>query len=279
MHPDDRMTLLKKVLMWYIAAPLAVLLSLYGLGFLFARFPPSLSLLIVGIGTLSGGAASSVTRNRPRTTMMFESVLQLRRPRRSYRSRVARVLIWCAWGVILAVGLFAIIWLCRTIPQFLAWLYHSAFFKANNLLLLTFLLSLGFQVVLRPRIIKAFTWKRLSDVWLRIPSIPAISLGGLVFIKESKLVDADIIGFGVSTGYVNLHWFLFTYLIAIAVLFVGIITSRVGRTIASVDDSNIPWLAFLVAFLSSWLANVLMFGLLCDGVLLAFHYFGTKTGI
>ncbi len=280
------MSNLKKILVLYFVTPMAVVVAIYAVGFAFARIPTSLllagaALLIFGGSNMLFLGSPAVELKRISPQIVLNERLKTREfasKRRSiWSSRAGRTLYWCGVVVLGIVGLALIVLLAIALFRLWGRVYASTFFKRYNPALIAFILCIGFQAVLRPRIIGALTWKRLSEVWLTIPSVSAISLGGLAFIKEAKLLDADIIGFAISTGYANPQWLFVSYLVALTFIVVAITAAKVGRTLAQSDEVNTPWLVFLTAFALSWAATVLMTTLLFDGLFLAFHYYRARS--
>lgn len=150
---------------------------------------------------------------------------------------------------------------------------RSQWFKKYNLLLFYGCVFAPFQIVLRPARIMRLNWKRLTEIWIKSPTYPAVALGAIGFIGQTKLAQADIIGTGVALGYVNGSWIIVSYLIAIAALVIAGMACKIGRSCTKDDNTNSPWAVFMIAFCNSWLSSVIIGALTCEGVLLAYLQF------
>jgi len=161
--------------------------------------------------------------------------------------------------------------MCVFIYELLLKIFATQFFKKYNLIFFQLLIFAILQFALRPHTLKSMTWKKLGDLWMKPPTISAISVGGFGFIATSDAIKNPLLQLTLNSDYTNLSLILPTAFFGVLVMVLAIIAERVGRTKSPNEEGNVPQGWFYTTFGLAFGGNVAMFGLLLNSVFLTIY--------
>lgn len=134
------------------------------------------------------------------------------------------------------------------------------------------LVSGTLAVPLRPAARKLQCWKRLEDIWTKVPSTGSFGILTLGALETVAKADPRFSSFGLDRGQLTHKALGILFAVAVLAWVVGHLTTTAGRASAPDDDSRVPALMFFAAFSSLWLANVGIYTLFVDGIILTLRF-------
>jgi hypothetical protein len=184
------------------------------------------------------------------------------------RSSVLRVFSALILGCICLV---IVAFISAVVYQLLLRVFTAALFKKYNLILFLLLVLAVLQSALRPQAMRAMSWKKLGDVWMKPPTISAIAVGGFGFVATSDAIANPLLELTLKSVYTNLRLIVPTALLGVSLMILAVIVGRVGRTKSPDDHGNVPHGWFYATFGLAFGGNVALFGLLLDSIFLTVY--------
>jgi hypothetical protein len=163
-----------------------------------------------------------------------------------------------------AIVLTAIAGLVLLLP----WLVRSTI--TYNLTASGLLVFALMTVTLRPSVLKQQTWKTLSDVWLKLPSMSSFGIVAFGVLGFAGTFEGSIIRSGIAYSQVSTRMLVVLYICTVLLLVFAFLATTLGR-ILSREDSNVPVAMFALALSCAWLANLGAYTLFLDGVILSLY--------
>lgn len=154
-------------------------------------------------------------------------------------------------------------------------LIGNGFFLQHNLLFTAILIFAILQFTLRKSRYKNQSWKKLTDVWLKLTQVSTLSTGGFgllgLELKDTlyaPLLKADF----VDIGFLGVSY-------AIVVLFVGTahLLITVGKASSNDDDSREPKEWFVPSYATVWIGCFGMHTLFFNGLFLTLYAYMTSS--
>ena len=154
-------------------------------------------------------------------------------------------------------------------------LIGNGFFLRHNLFFTAILIFTIFQFTLRKSRYKNQSWKKLTDVWLKLTQVSTLSTGGFgllgLELKDTlyaQLLKADFVDIGfLGVSYV------------IVLLFVGTahLLITVGKASSTDDDSREPKGWFVPSYATVWIGCFGMHTLFFNGLFLTLYAYLTSS--
>ena len=117
--------------------------------------------------------------------------------------------------------------------------------------------------------VQAQTWKKLKDDWLKMPAPPSVVVAGFAGVSLTTEVTGSLLQSGAMYSQVTDTTFVLLYLLGLLLWSWASYMTVLGKTGARQEDSNRPLLRFTLAFVPALLANLVIYTLFFDGLLLA----------
>ena len=173
---------------------------------------------------------------------------------------------WAKWlliGIGLVLALVGVFRLAHRVDLFDLLMRHS--FLACALASFAIL-----QFTLRRRVLKLQSWKKLSDVWLKLGGVTGLSLGGIGVLVSTELLKA-VAQVSARSPYVDRPFLAAAYFTIVGIFGLACFFTLTGRASAGNEDSSIPLKLFIPAFACAWLASAGFFTLFFNTLLLSMH--------
>lgn len=126
------------------------------------------------------------------------------------------------------------------------------------------------QFTLRGPVLRLQTWKKLSDVWLKLGGATGLSLGAIGVLVSTDVLK-KVTEASVKSPYVNQPFLITAYFVVLALFGFAWILTITGRASAASDETGLPRTLFVPAFAVTWLACAGFFALFFDTLLLGMH--------
>jgi hypothetical protein len=126
------------------------------------------------------------------------------------------------------------------------------------------------QLTLRRPVLRLQTWKKLSDVWLKLGGATGLSLGAIGVLVSTDVLK-KVTEASVRSPYVDQPFLIAAYFVVLALFGFAWILTVTGRASAASDESGLPRSLFVPAFAVTWLACAGVFALFFDALLLGMH--------
>jgi hypothetical protein len=123
---------------------------------------------------------------------------------------------------------------------------------------------------LRPAVLRQQTWKKLSDVWLKLPTLSAFGFMAFGVVAAVGTVEESLVRNGFAYSQVPLSTLGVIYALTVLLLVVAHLTTTVGKASAS-EESNVPLLMFVLAMGCAWVGTLGAYTLFVDGVILTLY--------
>lgn len=175
--------------------------------------------------------------------------------------KVILAILICVLSVLLLIGIYKLI----------IFIFSTSFFKKYNLFFFQLSVLSISQAALRKETLRFMSWKKLGDLWMKIPKISTITVGGFGIIAVSDAIKNPLIQLALHSEYTNLRLIIPTTLFGVLLMILAMIIEKIGRTKSPNDDGNIPRGWFYTAFGMAFLVNVAMFGLLLNSIFLTIY--------
>lgn len=185
-----------------------------------------------------------------------------------------RFVLWLSIAALVFAILAFIFLFIAIFYQIAAFLLSLSIFKKYNVIFFMIMVFAVFQVILRKEHLESMTWKKLSDLWLKMPIASALSVGGFGFIATADTIKIPLIKSAVESEFTNIDLLISLSLAGLGFMILAWMTDKVGRTLTNDENSNIPKWCFYSTFGLSFISNILMFTSLIDSFFLTMltHY-------
>lgn len=137
---------------------------------------------------------------------------------------------------------------------------------AVSLLLVLCLMGL----VLLPPVFRRQTWKKLFDVWLKFPSMSSFAVMGFGVLGFTQDTPVPLVQIAMDQSQLPERHLVTVFLTAVGLIGLSYFMTSIGRAWGS-EESQVPPPLFIAAFGSAWLANVAVYTLFIDGVILTLY--------
>lgn len=183
----------------------------------------------------------------------------------SSRPGIGIILIAVTFFILILTIIFLNFFYLNRFPVYWAFILKYNFWI--SFILVIFLL----QLTLRKSILKTQTWDGIINTWLKFSGIPALAVGGFGIISENTELKNKVIKITTDSTYVDMK--LLGIIYTIVILFIGLtyLLSLIGITSSNDRNSNKPPHIFIPAFIIVWIANLGIYTLLFDSILLTLH--------
>ncbi len=179
-------------------------------------------------------------------------------PRARSRSLAVRAL--AAAGIVLGAiaGLFLL----------LPWLIRAAI--SYNLTASALLVLALMAITLRPNALRRQTWKTMSDIWLKLPSVSSFGIMTFGVLGFVGTFENAFIRSGMAYSQVSPATLGKLYIGTVLLLGIAYLATTAGKA-SSGEDTNTPLWFFAPALICAWLANLGAYTLFLDGVILSLY--------
>lgn len=144
----------------------------------------------------------------------------------------------------------------------------SGFLQNNNFVVSLLLVLIPLLSTLRPSVLRRQTWKMLADEWAKWSGVSALSVGGLGFIGLMPKQRAVLLPLAVLRSQLPEGTLVGLYIAFVLIAGMASLLRLVGRASAITEDSWQPIGWFVPSFALYWIANLGMFTLFTNGVIL-----------
>jgi hypothetical protein len=155
-----------------------------------------------------------------------------------------------------------------TFVLLLPWLVRSAI--SHNLTASALLVLALMALTIRPTVLRRQTWKTISDVWLKLPSVSSFGIMAFGVLGFVGTFESSFIRSGMAYSQVSTATLGMLYLGTVLLLGVAYLATTVGKASCG-EDSNAPVVVFALALSCAWLANLGAYTLFLDGVILSLY--------
>jgi hypothetical protein len=182
------------------------------------------------------------------------------RPMPRLRSRSLTMRAVAAAGIVLGT--------IAALVLLLPWLVRSA--VSYNLTASAFLVLALMAITLRPTVLRRQTWKTMSDIWLKFPSISSFGIMTFGVLGFVGTFENAFIRSGMAYSQVSPATLGRLYLGTVLLLGIAYLATTAGKA-SSGEDTNTPLWFFGPALTCAWLANLGAYTLFLDGVILSLY--------
>jgi hypothetical protein len=260
----------------YIVAAIAIVL-LTNVVFLAVSNLPQIKIAVpgalVGIFVVLGSLRADPSREKDLAKFTFGTHKSFNALYNTFRlDRIlSREVLFFLQMAIVGILVFGLILGIRFLIPHLQYVFSSKFFLKYNLEFSFLIVLFILQFSLRRRILKNQTWKKLSEIWLKFSGIAGLAVGGFGFIGLVPEIKNKLLKITLSSGYANVRLIVLFYIITLMVMLLSRLFVLMGKTTADDENTNIPLSWFVPAFITAWIANIGIYSLLIDSVVLTFH--------
>lgn len=176
--------------------------------------------------------------------------------------------------ILICIAFVSLVYLCVLAYEIASAVLVSRIFKRYILVFFLVVTFATLLFLLRLQGLRSLTWKKLADLWLKIPTIGAITVSGFGFIATSDPIKIPVLKLTLKSEFTNLTIIVPTMICAVSFLgFAGFI-AVIGRTISQDVNGNTPQGLFYTAFGFAFLGKVAVFSLFLNSVLVTVltHY-------